>query len=96
MDDTIAEPSVSAEGFRIESMPRELGVLLIVAGVGGVLLPGPVGTPFLILGGLVFFPNLFRKVDQRFARRFPRMHREGMRQVQRFVSDLEHRYPSRV
>ena len=31
-------------------LPREVGVLLIVAGMGGILLPGPVGSPFLLLG----------------------------------------------
>jgi len=98
MDGTI-EPGLttvvgSDDAIMLESLPREVGVLLLVAGVGGVLLPGPVGTPFLILGGVVLFPNVFRKLDRSFQTRFPRLHREGMRQVRRFILDLERRYPS--
>jgi hypothetical protein len=90
-----AERPDSSEVLVLESLPREFGVLLVVAGVGGVLLPGPVGTPLLVLGGLILFPKLFRKVDQGLARRFPKLHREGMRQARRLVTDLESRYPTR-
>jgi DNA-binding transcriptional LysR family regulator len=92
--DKVSTSDSLADGIRLESLPRELGVLLVVAGVGGVLLPGPVGTPFLILGGLILFPNWFRKVDQSVASRFPRLHREGTRQALRFIADLERRYPT--
>ena len=34
----------------VQGVPKELGVLLVVGGIGGLLLPGPVGSPFLILG----------------------------------------------
>ncbi len=85
-----------ADGVALESLPKELGVLLMVAGLGGVLLPGPVGAPFLVLGGLVLFPKAFAKVDRKLANRFPRLHQEGMRQIIRFVNDLENRYPSKV
>ena len=82
------------DGAMLESLPKEVGVLLIVAGLGGLLLPGPIGSPFLILGGVVFFPNVFRGIDQRMQRRFPKIHRQGMKQVRRFVIDLERRYPT--
>ena len=50
--DPAAWPTSDAEQVRrIEKMPKEVGLLLIVAGIGGILLPGPVGTPFLVLGG---------------------------------------------
>ena len=65
----------------------------MVVGVGGILLPGPVGSPFLVLGGLILFPRLFKNADKAFAERFPKTHKEGVRQVKRFVSDLERRYP---
>jgi hypothetical protein len=91
--DGLESPSFEG-GAGLETLPKEVGVLLIVAGVGGVLLPGPVGAPFLVLGGLILFPKAFRKVDRGFASRFPRLYREGMKQVLRFVTDLERRYPS--
>jgi hypothetical protein len=74
-------------------MPKELGVLLVVSGIGGLLLPGPVGTPFLLLGGVILWPAAFRRVESCFEKRFPRLHKEGMMQITRFVSDLERRYP---
>ena len=82
------------DNVMLESLPKEVGVLLVVAGIGGVLLPGPVGSPFIILGGVVLFPKVFRKVDQAMRRRFPKLHEQGMRQVRRFVVDLERRYPT--
>ena len=77
-------------------LPKEAGLFLILIGLGGIMLPGPVGTPFLALGVLVFFPRFFQKLDQGIERRFPSSHRRGMKQVHRFVDDLERRYPSRV
>jgi hypothetical protein len=74
-------------------VPREIGVLLVVAGIGGILLPGPVGTPLLILGGLILYPGAFERLEIRLERRFPRVHRHGMRQIDRFLGDLDRRYP---
>jgi hypothetical protein len=79
---------------KIRSLPKEIGALLIVAGIGGLLLPGPIGTPFLVLGGLVLWPKGFERVDTALERRFPRMHRQSLRQIHRFISDLERRYPT--
>lgn len=78
---------------RIEQLPKEVGLLLVVAGVGGLLLPGPVGSPFLILGGLVLWPSAFRRVEDGFVRRFPKLHRQSVRQIARFLDDLDRRYP---
>ncbi|RUL83947.1 hypothetical protein [Tautonia sociabilis] len=78
---------------RIEAMPKEVGVLLMVAGVGGVLLPGPVGSPFLVLGGLILWPKAFRGVEDFFVRKFPKLHHRSVRQISRFLDDLERRYP---
>ena len=75
------------------SVPKELGVLLVVGGIGGLLLPGPVGSPFLILGGVILWPAAFKRVESCFEKRFPRLHRQGMSQIARFVSDFERRYP---
>jgi len=84
----------SDEDSPVESLPKEAGLFLLMIGVGGILLPGPIGTPFIVLSAVVLFPNLFRKVDAQILKRFPKSHRQGMKQVKRFVSDLERRYPS--
>jgi hypothetical protein len=84
----------SDEAVILDALPKEVGVLLIVVGLGGILLPGPVGSPFLLLGGVVLFPKVFRKLDDKFQKRFPKLHQEGMKQVRRFVVDLERRYPT--
>jgi hypothetical protein len=78
---------------RIRQMPKEVGVLLIVAGIGGLLLPGPIGSPFLILGGVILWPRVFERLELGFEKRFPRAHRQSVRQIGRFLTDLERRYP---
>ncbi len=63
-----ADPADVGEALGpIESLPKELGVLLVVAGIGGLLLPGPVGTPFLIVGGVILWPAAFQRVDRCFT-----------------------------
>ena len=83
----------SEEIQRIRAMPKEVGVLLVVAGVGGLLLPGPIGTPFLILGGVILWPKAFERLEIFVQKRFPRMHHQSVRQIRRFIDDLERRYP---
>ena len=56
---------------RVRAMPSEVGFLLIVSGIGGILLPGPVGTPFLILGCLVLWPKAFQSTGQCFEKYLP-------------------------
>jgi hypothetical protein len=75
------------------AISQEVGALLIVSGIAGILLPGPVGTPLLILGCVMIWPQAFRRVNLFFASRFPRAHRLGALQSSRFLSDLERRYP---
>ncbi len=76
------------------AISQEVGVLLIVSGVAGILLPGPVGTPLLILGCVMVWPKAFERIDLFFAKRFPRTHHLGAVQSARFLSDLERRYPA--
>jgi hypothetical protein len=78
---------------RIRHMPKEVGVLLIVAGIGGLLLPGPIGSPFVLLGGVILWPSVFERLEIAFEKRFPRVHRKSVRQIGRFITDLERRYP---
>ncbi len=79
--------------IEIKNLPRELAAMLVVAGIVGIVLPGP-GTPALIAGGIALWPNAFGKLESWFARRNPRLHRKGMEQLQRYLSDLEKRYPN--
>lgn len=74
-------------------LPKEVGILLVVAGVGGILLPGPVGGPFLLLGAVTLWPRWFTRLEICFQKRFPTIHRTGTRQIKRFLADLERRYP---
>lgn len=96
------DPPVDAEALadaetirRIRALPPEIGALLLSVGVLGVVLPGVLGTPALVAGGLALWPRGFRKVDDWLGRRFPTVHHQGMRQLDRFLDDLERRYPYR-
>jgi hypothetical protein len=81
------DPAVSSR-----KPPKELGVMLVSAGVVGFVLPGP-GVPALVAGGLILWPEGFAKVEGWLRRRFPAAHRKSMAQIDRFLSDLERRYP---
>ena len=79
----------------LENFPPEIATLLIMAGVAGILLPGPVGSPLLIAGGVVIWPKTFRPIERWFRRRFPCLHREGVIQLKEFVGDLKKRFPDK-
>jgi hypothetical protein len=81
------------DGLRLRKLPPEIGTLLMIVGIAGLLLPGPVGSPFVIAGGITLWPSALGRVDGWFRRRFPKAHRDGMTQIARFLDDLEHRYP---
>jgi hypothetical protein len=78
---------------RLEKLPPEIGVLLVVIGTAGLLLPGPVGSPFLVAGGIALWPSAFRKTEDWLQRVAPGMYEEGIQQLERFLADLERRYP---
>ena len=80
----------------IKDLPTPVGVLLLGLGIVGVILPGPMGTPLVVAGGLVLAPRTFTKVETYVRRRFPQLHRSGLAMVERYVSDLEKRYPTKV
>jgi len=78
---------------RIRRLPPEVGAVLLTVGIAGVILPGPVGTPLLLAGGLVLMPAFFGRMERWMERRFPILHGHGMRYVDRFIDDFERRYP---
>jgi hypothetical protein len=73
---------------RVDELPKEAGWLLITAGVVGVVVPGVLGTPFLLAGAVVLVPGGSRLLS-RWAGH------SAMRQIGRFLDDLERRYPRR-
>jgi hypothetical protein len=72
--------------------PKDLGLMLVSAGVIGVVLPGP-GVPALVAGGLILWPEAFGSVERWLQKRFPETHRKGIGHINRFLTDLERRYP---
>lgn len=95
-DSTAAKSHHDAESVHtLENFPPEIATLLIMAGVAGILLPGPVGTPLLIAGGVVIWPKTFRPIERWFRGRFPCLHREGVIQLKEFVGDLKKRFPDK-
>jgi Putative transmembrane protein (PGPGW) len=72
--------------------PKDLGLMLVSAGVIGVVLPGP-GVPALVAGGLILWPEAFGKAERWLQKRFPDTHRKGIGHMNRFLADLERRYP---
>jgi hypothetical protein len=93
---TDADEKVSGAQVRLQKLPPEIGVLLIVVGTAGILLPGPVGSPFLVAGGIALWPSGFRRVERWFKKVAPGMYETGIRQIEQFLSDLERRYPGSV
>ena len=93
----IDRPSETSEtARRIERLPTEVGVLLLSAGITMGLTPPPPG-PFdlsiMLSGGLVLWPRGFRAIDGWARKRFPTAHRVGMQFLDRYLDDLERRYP---
>jgi len=86
-------PEEEAELTRIKDLPKEVGVMLMTVGALGFVLPGVVGTPAVIAGGLVLWPKAFGKVENWFERRFPKVHKQSLYQINRYLNDLENRYP---
>jgi hypothetical protein len=83
-----------AELKRIKDLPKEVGVMLMTVGVLGFVLPGVVGTPAVIAGGLVLWPKAFGKAESWFERKFPKVHKQSLHQIHRYLNDLEARYPN--
>jgi len=73
---------------RVEQLPKEAGLLLITAGIVGLIVPGVLGTPFLLAGAIVLAPGGSKLLSRWVGR-------SAMRQVSRFLDDLERRYPRR-
>jgi hypothetical protein len=81
--------------LRISGMPRDVGWMMISVGVLGVVLPGLPGVPFLVAGATVLAPG-GPQLLTRWARRKPKgVVHTGLKQIGRWLDDLERRYPKR-
>ena len=68
--------------------------MLVSVGVLGFVLPAVAGTPAIVAGGLVLLAaGTFGKLERWVERRYPRVYHEGMRQIGRYLDDLEMRFP---
>jgi hypothetical protein len=73
---------------RVEQLPKDTGWLLITAGVVGLIVPGVIGAPFLLVGALVLAPGGTKLLSRWVGH-------SGVRQIGRFLDNLERRYPRR-
>ncbi len=67
--------------------------MLVSVGAIGFVMPAMAGLPALVAGGMVLWPRTFGRVETWVAGRFPTAYREGMRQIGRYLDDLERRFP---
>ena len=81
--------------LRVEHLPREAGSMLVMAGVVGLIVPGMPGAPFLLAGAFVLAPGGPRLLSRWVSRNPSKFVHTAMRQVGRFLDDIERRYPRR-
>ena len=87
-----AQP-VEARVIRLDRLTTEVGWLLVTAGVIGVIMPGIPGMPFLLVGALVVTPGGSKLLSRWAGNKPPRFVNGAMKQLGRFLDDLERRYP---
>ena len=95
--ETLVTPNKRAEDqlvvLHIDQLPRDVGWLLVYVGVLGVILPGIIGFPFVIIGGAVLLPGGPKLLMRWVGRNPPRFVHASMKQISRFLDDIERRYP---
>jgi len=78
---------------RVAHLEHGVGWVLISAGVVGLVVPGVLGTPFLLMGALALWPGNRKTVERWRKGHSPKMFHGAMKQINRFLDDLEKRYP---
>lgn len=78
---------------RVRQLPHDVGWLLITAGIVGLVTPGVLGLPFLAMGGLVLWPGNGKRLERWLTNQPPKWIQGSMKQIDRFLDDLERRYP---
>jgi hypothetical protein len=75
-------------------LPRDVGWLLLLGGTVGFAAPGVLGLDMLALGALILWPGNARRIERWLAGHSPpKVLRGSLKQVNRFLEDLERRYP---
>jgi hypothetical protein len=79
--------------LRIVNVPPDVGWMMVTVGVLGVILPGIIGTPFLVAGIAVLVPEGPQRLTH-WVRRNPNwVVHTGLKQMGRWLDDMERRYP---
>ncbi len=81
---------------RVEKMPRDVGVMLLTVGLAGVILPGIIGLPFMLAGGIILMPKTTQKLKKKLGVDNTPHGEFADRQINRFLDDLDRRYPGIV
>lgn len=95
-EDAISPEEVRADDAVVERVGRlkhDVGWVLITAGIVGLIVPGVLGTPFLLLGALALWPGNRERVERWRKGHSPKFFHGSMKQINRFLDDLERRYP---
>ena len=78
---------------RVGRLDHEVGWVLVSAGVIGMIVPGILGTPFLLMGAFALWPGNRKRVEKWRQGHSPKFFHGSMKQINRFLDDLERRYP---
>jgi hypothetical protein len=79
--------------LRIANVPPDVGWMMVTVGILGVILPGLIGTPFLVTGIAVLVPG-GPELLTGWVRENPNwVVLTGLKQMSRWLDDLERRYP---
>ncbi len=81
----------------MSGLPKDLGIILIGLGALGIVIPGPIppGASLVLLGAVVLFPALIKRLGWP-AARLPGIFRLLISLVKRLRADLKRRYPDSV
>lgn len=95
------ESSADTEGdklaSRLKEMNRDIAWLLVGAGVAGIILPGLIGTPFFVVGVFALLPGSTARIERwRKKNSSSTALNVAMKQINRFLDDLEKRYPRQL
>lgn len=92
MNDTSGRDEDAEILDRIKRLPPSVGVTLMTAGAFGAVLPGSMGAPLILAGGMVLAPRLFQRLDDVVKDKFPQVRHHGLRMLDRFLDDYERRW----
>ena len=78
---------------RIEHLPRDVGWMMVYVGILGLVLPGVIGTPFLVAGIAVLSPGGPKMLTRWAGRKPSGFVHASLKQIGRWLDDVECRYP---